>query len=103
MVSAEIIHVTTDAEDSSHCHPLTCINHTTHQGFVYVICSVVCHAVTNHEKISIICFNSAQCKYNQQQLNQQLNQSTIGANYHIKAETKWTPFPRRHIEMHFLE
>ena len=23
--------------------------------------------------------------------------------YHIEAETKWTPFPRRHFQMHFLE
>ena len=38
MVSAEILrHFTTDAEDSSHCHPLICMNHTTHHGLLYGI------------------------------------------------------------------
>ena len=26
----------------------------------------------------------------------------VDRNYHIEAETKWTPFSRRHFQMHFL-
>ena len=78
MVSTEILrHFTTDKEDSSHCHPLTCMNHTTHHGFLYVIYSMWSHSDTTHENSQVICGSSVLCKCNQPQL----GQSTIWANY----------------------
>ena len=76
MVFAEILrHFTTDADDSSHCHPL--INHTTHHGFSYVIYSMWYHSDTAHENSPVICGNSIKCKCNQAQL----GQPTMWANY----------------------
>ena len=44
MVSAKNLrHFTTNVEDSSHCHPLICMNHTIHYRFLYVIHSMWCH------------------------------------------------------------
>ena len=31
-----------------------------------------------------------------------LHQGNVNLSYHIEAETKWTPFRRRHFEMHSL-
>ena len=75
-MSAKILrHFTTDAEDSSHCHPLICMNHTTHHGFLYVIYCIQTPPIKQSKSFVLILHSVNAIKH------KLANQSTIWANY----------------------